>query len=502
MRKKIFAFIMAFIMTVTLASGIVVSQAASKLLTVDELMEKFPNGKYWNHGKSGTNDPDSWTDKPCAHHSNCNWYGTCGCNSFDNAIQCWGFVLKLAYDAYGVSARKRAKAYSFDAIKPGDIVVYTGYYGAEHFIFVTAVKDGYVYFGDCNGVGVSRGCEIRWGKKTVSELKSKFSYTYSAPYALKESSGSVEEPDTATSFFPGVYTVHTSDTLNTPLNVRASASLSAEIVGQLDNGTVVTVTEVDGSWGKITYNNITGWISLEYTTCKAPTVCSVSADVSEIKLSDKLNLKFSSDANVEYVVTVTVRNSVESLEVLNTVVSEDNLSIEVTLGGTYTINVTARNAGGKVSAKSFTLTVDYCLGTYIVTCSGTTLRVRSAPISGDVIDFLKDETIVEVTEISGVWGKISYDGKTGWICLDYTEYDSSEPVDDGNDVILGDIDGDGYVDIVDAMLLLYYTAAKSELSEEQLNVCDFNSDGSVDIVDTMRLLYYIAGKSDTLVVSE
>ena len=40
---------MAFIMTVTLASGIVVSQAASKakLLTVDELMEKFPNGKYW-----------------------------------------------------------------------------------------------------------------------------------------------------------------------------------------------------------------------------------------------------------------------------------------------------------------------------------------------------------------------------------------------------------------------------------------------------------------------
>ena len=102
---------MAFIMTVTLASGIVVSQAASKakLLTVDELMEKFPNGKYWNHG-SGANNPDGWTDKPCTHHSACSWYGTCCCNSFENAIQCWGFVLKLAYDAYGVSARKRAKA--------------------------------------------------------------------------------------------------------------------------------------------------------------------------------------------------------------------------------------------------------------------------------------------------------------------------------------------------------------------------------------------------------
>ena len=111
------------------------------------------------------------------------------------------FVLKLAYDAYGVSARKRAKAYSFDAIKPGDIVVYTGYYGSEHYIFVTAIKDGYVYFGDANGVGVSRGCEIRWGKKKpFPELKSKFSYTYSAPYALKESSGSTETPDTPSSF--------------------------------------------------------------------------------------------------------------------------------------------------------------------------------------------------------------------------------------------------------------------------------------------------------------
>ena len=76
-----------------------------------------------------------------------------------------------------MSARKRAKSYSFDGLKAGDILVYNGYYGSEHYLFVTAIKDGYVYFGDCNGVGVSRGCEIRWDKKSVSELKSKFLYT-------------------------------------------------------------------------------------------------------------------------------------------------------------------------------------------------------------------------------------------------------------------------------------------------------------------------------------
>ena len=44
MRKKVFAFLMAFIMTVALSSGFVFSQAEAKTLTVAELMEKFPNG--------------------------------------------------------------------------------------------------------------------------------------------------------------------------------------------------------------------------------------------------------------------------------------------------------------------------------------------------------------------------------------------------------------------------------------------------------------------------
>lgn len=503
MRKRIFAFLMAFIMTVTLASCFVASQAASKakLLTVDELMEKFPNGKYWNHGKGNANNPDGWTDKPCAHHSSCNWYGTCGCNSFDNAIQCWGFVLKLAYDAYGVSARKRAKAYSFDALKPGDILVYTGYYGAEHYIFVTAIKDGYVYFGDANGVGVSRGCEIRWGRKTVSELKSSFKYAFSAPYALAASSGSSSEtPEDPSSFLSGVYTVHTSDTSNIPLNIRASASVNSAIVGQLDNGTVVTVTEVNGSWGKITYNNITGWISLEYTTCDAPTKCSVSANVSEIKLSDKVDLTFSSDANVEYAVSVTVKNSVESLEVLNTVISENTLSFEVTLGGTYMIDVVARNAGGKVSAKTLNLTADYCTGQYTVTSSGTTLNIRSSPKTGAVVGSLPDETRVKVTEISGVWGKISHDGVNGWICLDFTEYTPDGAEDDIEpEAMLGDINGDKSVDIADAMSLFYHVAGKDSLTEEQLTVCDFNADKSVDIADAMMLFYFVAGKTGSLV---
>lgn len=486
---------MAFIMTVALSSGFVFSQAETKTLTVAELMEKFPNGKYWNHG-SGANNPDGWTDKPCTHHSACSWYGTCGCNSFENAIQCWGFVLKLAYDAYGVSARKRAKSYSFDGLKAGDILVYNGYYGSEHYLFVTAIKDGYVYFGDCNGVGVSRGCEIRWDKKSVSELKSKFLYTLSAPYEL-ESSVEEESP----SFIEGVYTVHTSDTSNIPLNVRQSPTTASEIVGQLENGTVVSVTEVNGSWGKITYDGITGWIYLEYTRTDAPEICTVSVRTEKIDLSEQLDMEFSSDTNVEYVVNVKVKNSVESLEVFNSVVKENKLSLEVSLGGTYQIDVTARNSAGSVAAKTVYVTVDYCPGVYIVTSTGATLNIRSAATTdSNIVGSLPNAASVSVTEVNGIWGKVSYDSVTGWIYLDYTEYDTVseviEPV-----YYPGDINGDESTDIEDAMILFYHIAGKEKLTDEQVALSDFNGDGSVDIADAMLLFYFIAGKVDELITA-
>ena len=486
---------MAFIMTVALSSGFVFSQAEAKTLTVAELMEKFPNGKYWNHG-SGANNPDGWTDKPCTHHSACSWYGTCGCNSFENAIQCWGFVLKLAYDAYGVSARKRAKSYSFDGLKAGDILVYNGYYGSEHYLFVTAIKDGYVYFGDCNGVGVSRGCEIRWDKKSVSELKSKFLYTLSAPYEL-ESSFEEESP----SFIEGVYTVHTSDTSNIPLNVRQSPTTASEIVGQLENGTVVSVTEVNGSWGKITYDGITGWIYLEYTRTDAPEICTVSVRTEKIDLSEQLDMEFSSDTNVEYVVNVKVKNSVESLEVFNSVVKENKLSLEVSLGGTYQIDVTARNSAGSVAAKTVYVTVDYCPGVYIVTSTGATLNIRSAATTdSNIVGSLPNAASVSVTEVNGIWGKVSYDSVTGWIYLDYTEYDTVsdviEPV-----YYPGDINGDESTDIEDAMILFYHIAGKEKLTDEQVALSDFNGDGSVDIADAMLLFYFIAGKVDELITA-
>ena len=63
---------------------------------------------------------------------------------------------------------------------------------------------------------------------------------------------------------------------------------------------------------------------------------------------------------------------------------------------------------------------------------------------------------------------------------------------------LGDIDNDGEVDIVDAMLVLYHVAEKELLPNEKLVAANINKDKTVDITDAMRILYFVAKKTAEL----
>ena len=53
--------------------------------------------------------------------------------------------------------------------------------------------------------------------------------------------------------------------------------------------------------------------------------------------------------------------------------------------------------------------------------------------------------------------------------------------------IMGDVNNDGVVDILDAVLVQKYSADKAELSQEQIKVADFNGDGNVDILDATAI---------------
>lgn len=56
----------------------------------------------------------------------------------------------------------------------------------------------------------------------------------------------------------------------------------------------------------------------------------------------------------------------------------------------------------------------------------------------------------------------------------------------------GDVNGDKYLTVVDALLMLRYNAGKTQLDSAQLKHADMNGDGKVDVIDALTLLKKIS----------
>lgn len=131
----------------------------------------------------------------------------------------------------------------------------------------------------------------------------------------------------------------------------------------------------------------------------------------------------------------------------------------------------------------------YNIGKYRTTAS--LLRVRSGPGTDypTAMDSLPTGTVVNVTEISGMWGKISHNGKSGWISLLYAEY-VYEVV---RPAITPDINGNGSVDASDARLVLRAAAYLENLNDTQKKAADCDADGRITASDA-RIILRISAK--------
>ncbi len=272
MLKRMLSVLLAtvLIFTSVFASGFGVSVKASSdtkdILT--SLATKFPHGKYWNHMGS-ENNPDKVTDTPCADHGNCNWVeNSCNCNSFDNAIQCMGYAHKIAYEIVGSSPRNTfTKSTTLDVskLRVGDIIRYRW---NGHSICVTGVNGTKISFTDCNWIGK---CQIRWDVMDVSDI---VGFTY----VLHHEDNNRKNKDIY--FFQNVESSKVNIEEETAyeewkmmqdanLNIRATRSVSANVVGQISGGTTFKVYDkyFDGEflWGKILVGTTIGWCALNYS---------------------------------------------------------------------------------------------------------------------------------------------------------------------------------------------------------------------------------------------
>jgi|GEM_PF-1270110 len=171
----------------TVSSGVAAGSHfgnAPQKISIKKLRDKFPAGKYWNHG-SGSNNPDGYTSSGCYHHdsSGCEYNGSCGCNSFNSAIQCMGYAEKCGRDVTDANPRTSSEwkqsynSSDLDNLKAGDIIRYKN---NGHSIYVIGVRGDTVTITDCNS---DYHCKIRWDATlSKSTIKSTFTYIRIAPF--------------------------------------------------------------------------------------------------------------------------------------------------------------------------------------------------------------------------------------------------------------------------------------------------------------------------------
>lgn len=127
-------------------------------------------------------------------------------------------------------------------------------------------------------------------------------------------------------------------------------------------------------------------------------------------------------------------------------------------------------------------------------------------VYGNVYDFIEDD----VTELFGItyqYTMLNTDVNlaeltpvTQTVTTDYYNYiiEGTEFVYNANSLKKGDVNGDGKVNIADALMISRYDAGLTGLDSIQLSVSDINGDGKVNIADALMISRFDAGLTNQL----
>lgn len=448
--------------------------------------------------------------------------------------ECHGYARWLSFYVWGVDfangdgvgwARYNATSTTtpIDKLVPGDVLRYrtAANKSSNHSIFVTAIDGDTVYFTDCNSDGAST---IKWERTTTKSylaehLKMQLGgrdfveYGYIAHY----------NPNTlsATARLNVNYNAN-GGVLNLPtqkitqytvvdssgINMRSGAGTSFGKVGALPKGTVFTVTETatgNGyTWGKTTYNGVTGWcvISREWTTkteITIPAAYYLNTDQAIYLTDTKKAFGQSFFFGSEY------KNALADP-------SEFGLVREG-----YTFQGWSKTQNGEVvykptdsitpeilfpeaAEKEYSATLyavwqsnKVLTGIEVASLPSKTKYLLNAPFNPSGIKVkLKysnnaEETIAEGFTLSG------FDSKTAGektITVKYEDKTASFTVL-VEDLKTGDLNKDFNIDLVDVTMLAQYVA-NWEIDCD-LTALDVNADKSVSLLDVVHLSQYVAG---------
>lgn len=229
-------------------SGDDIALASARTYTLDELRQKYPAGKYWNHVGSSTNNPEGYTSTACTDHYVKRADGTRGIGQYDNryygalgwATQCAGYAQQVASCYAGSDPQtwtKRTGTAAVNDLKTGDVVRYLN---DGHSIFITKVEGENVWFSDCN---YGNRCIIRWDVKTTkSAIKKTFTNVRVCPEPNPNPIPPQNTCDCSTGY-AGWYRVNC--TFDDSIAANSGHDFNSEI-DSIPNGSVLYVTKASG----------------------------------------------------------------------------------------------------------------------------------------------------------------------------------------------------------------------------------------------------------------
>ena len=172
-----------------------------------------------------------------------------------------------------------------DGIVDGDLVINGGGYGFT-----------------CTNFGSSsegwHGGARRRNFDPVSDFRVEVKMEHNSKGDLNGTGSGSSAPSTS-----GGTTVKYEITASPSLRIRQGRGTSTKQVGSIPKGKIVSVSDIQSNWGKVTYNGVTGYISMEYTK-KYNESSSSSSTSSSYKTTDNLRIRSGRGTNYSTLTTI------------------------------------------------------------------------------------------------------------------------------------------------------------------------------------------------------
>ncbi len=345
------------------------------------------------------------------------------------------------------------------------------------------------------------GC---WGKVSINGVVGWVCLTYTektedVPEVSVPDEAPVEVTAETVGFETGEYIT------NDVINYRTEPTTAADSFGLIQNGVSLQVTEISSNWGKTSYNGKDCWICLDYAD-RTGDLSSVEAEVSE--KTDELIPMYAEIPVTEAVQTEVQAPEEETVSEEQTTEAEEEVSEpEAAEEETAVVEETVEEeVSAPVTESAPYITIDYL----------NFRAERGVAPSNPPLFTISPYEIVMVEETADNWGKINYNGQTGWICLSYAEAVAentdtvSESISEETETaaeVTEDVQTDeAAVPEQNSEEVQSDENAESVMIQEEAEIMplkgDINQDGIVSILDIVEMARMILDITDKEIIAD